>query len=55
MHLFIINSILTGMLYEKIYRDDYFWEKFMETQLKTFYFDDMLPELILQNDDTLYY
>lgn len=51
----VINNIFTGMLYEKIYRDDYFWEKNMENQLKSFYFEDILPELILQENDTITY
>lgn len=38
------------MKFEVIKRDDEFWKKKMESQLKNFYFDSLLPQLILINE-----
>lgn len=35
-----------GLVYEKIERDDQFWEREMELKLEKFYFECLLPELI---------
>lgn len=38
--------MFTGILYQKILRDDDFFETKMKTLLENFYFQAMLPELI---------
>ncbi|XP_060846320.1 uncharacterized protein LOC132925982 [Rhopalosiphum padi] len=38
-----------GLMYEKIKRDDDFWKNNMETKIKTFYLENLLPALIKEN------
>lgn len=36
-------------MYEKIKRDDDFWKNNMETKIKKFYLENLLPVLIKEN------
>jgi len=38
--------MFTGIMYQKILRDDNFFETKMKLSLEKFYFEAMLPELI---------
>lgn len=44
--IIIIQFIFTGLMIEKIKRDDSFWKSKMENQLHLFYSESMLPELL---------
>lgn len=41
-----IAYVYTGLMFEKIKREDSFWENKMKVKLKTFYLESMLPQLI---------
>jgi len=45
-NFFLFFFMLIGIIYQKILRDDNFFETKMKLPLEKFYFEAMLPELI---------